>query len=394
MHVIPGKTIFNFLNRIKLSLALSGILIFTSCGTDETHAPEIPDIIVLDDFSKAVSVDDNLLYAPVSIQIDSEGNLYVLDTAVMHVQVLDADEPRLIRSIGGPGRGPGEIVRPSHIRLANNMIHVIDTGQLVIHRYSLDGSFHSSIPYGEWGFFPTAATPPPAPVNPSVVITPDLDNKPHILANGDLMLSPVGVSDSTSVLFRRYNDNQVLMAGIGRVPDGSSFILNNEEVKSDIQENRIPSFYLPKAFAVSSALDENPIYMIYSTLPKIARYQSDGTMAWEKEITGIAELDSIKTGFFSSMERMMQNDSRFRIPLNFYHSGTVSPEGDLWLITQYRDIYLHRFSAGGDLLNRYRLAAGDEKLKPIFDIDYNSKEIYIINSFGEVLIFPYDEVPN
>ncbi|WP_158278613.1 6-bladed beta-propeller [Rhodohalobacter mucosus] len=372
-----------------LYLALILLVLSAGCSPENSSDQNLPEITVLDRFTKAISVDDNLLYAPVSIQIDAEGNLYVLDTAVMQVQVLDAGEPRLIRSIAGPGRGPGEIVRPSHIRLANNMIHVIDTGQFVIQRYSLDGRFHSAISYGEWGYFPSVAAPPPAPVNPSAVITPDLDNKPHILANGDLMLSPMGVRDSISSLYRRYNSDREFLARIGHIPDGSSFILSNEEVKSDIQENRIPSFYLPKAFPVSSAQDEDLIYMIFSSMPKIARYQSDGIMAWEKEITGISELDSIKTGFFSSMERIMQNDSRFRITLNFYHSGTVSPEGELWLITQYRDIYLHRFSANGALLNRYKLVAEDEKLKPIFDIHFERKEIFIVNSDGEVLLFPY-----
>ena len=376
---------------VYLSLGITGLLASTGCNSDETDTPELPGITVLDDFSKAVSVDDDLLYAPVSIQLDEAGKLYVLDTAVMQIQELelDAEAPSLVRSIAGPGRGPGEIVRPNHIRLANKMIFIIDTGQFLVHRYRLNGRFHSSIPYGEWGYFPTAATPPPAPVNSSAVITPDLDNKPHILPNGDLMLSPVGVSDSTSTLFRRYNDDRLFLAGIGRVPVGSSFILNNEEVKSDIQDNRIPSFYLPKAFPVSAAQSENPIYIIYSSLPKIARYQPDGTMAWEKEITGIAELDSIKTRFFTSMERMLQNDNRSRIPLNFYYSGTVSPSGELWLITQYRDIYLHRFSAVGTLLNRYKLTAKNEKLRPIFDIHFEKKKIYIVNSDGEVLLFAY-----
>lgn len=361
----------------------------TGCSNERDHSQNVPELILLDSFTKLITVEDNLLYAPVFLQLDAEGSLYAYDTSAKQIREFNTGDGSLIRSIAGPGRGPGEIVWGNHFRIADYQIHIIDTGRLMIHRYSLSGDFLSSVSYGEMGYLPSSAAPPSPPVNPSVVITPDLNNKPHVMQSGTILLSPVGVNDSTETLYRSYSDDQQLISEIGKLPEGSSLILNNEEVKNDILDHKIPSFFLPKAFPVTWPNNSDKLYIIYSAIPKISLYSASGDLEWEKELTGIAELDSIRTRFFSAMEKMVQADRRSRVPLNYYYSGTVSPAGELWLITHFRDIYIHRFSETGALLNRYKLIAGEETLKPIFDIDFAKQHLYIVNSDGEIQIYPY-----
>jgi hypothetical protein len=48
--------------------------------------------------------------------VDSAGNLYVLDEQASEVRVFDRDGLH-VRSIGGPGQGPGELARPSGLNI-------------------------------------------------------------------------------------------------------------------------------------------------------------------------------------------------------------------------------------------------------------------------------------
>ncbi|MCK4825914.1 6-bladed beta-propeller, partial [bacterium] len=81
----------------------------------------------------------------VSIDVDEEGNIYVLDIKETHIKVFNSDG-RLIRIIGRKGQGPGEFQRPFTIQItAKNEIVIFDPMPLKLLFFSSEGEYKKSI---------------------------------------------------------------------------------------------------------------------------------------------------------------------------------------------------------------------------------------------------------
>ncbi|MDJ0837799.1 MAG: 6-bladed beta-propeller [Acidobacteriota bacterium] len=81
------------------------------------------------------------IYQPLSkitVVRNDTGTLFVLDVKMKEVHLYGADGKRL-KTIGGPGEGPGKFPRVSYIRLDNGMLQV--TGLYQTHFFSQDGRF-------------------------------------------------------------------------------------------------------------------------------------------------------------------------------------------------------------------------------------------------------------
>ncbi|MFX1534095.1 MAG: 6-bladed beta-propeller [Promethearchaeota archaeon] len=81
----------------------------------------------------------------VSIDVDDEGNVYVLDIKERHIKVFNSDG-RLMRIIGRKGQGPGEFQRPYTVQVtAQNEVVVFDVMVRKLHFFTLDGEYKKSI---------------------------------------------------------------------------------------------------------------------------------------------------------------------------------------------------------------------------------------------------------
>lgn len=84
--------------------------------------------------------------APMGLDLDAEGHVYVGDTQAQTVQVYDADGT-FLRTIGSPGQGPGEIgPGMTALFVVDEQLWVADLGNVRINRYALDGTFDQSVP--------------------------------------------------------------------------------------------------------------------------------------------------------------------------------------------------------------------------------------------------------
>ncbi len=72
------------------------------------------------------------------IDVDSAGDIYVADSQARHVQVFGPDG-HFLRTIGGPGNGPGEMQSVTAVLLHGNQVWVPDLNNQRIDRFSLDG---------------------------------------------------------------------------------------------------------------------------------------------------------------------------------------------------------------------------------------------------------------
>ncbi len=77
--------------------------------------------------------DDNyIFYNPSDVKIDSDGNIYVLDSSNDRIQKYNKDE-EFVSTIGGPGSGPGEFSKPSLIEIdKNGNIYICDVPRYIM----------------------------------------------------------------------------------------------------------------------------------------------------------------------------------------------------------------------------------------------------------------------
>ena len=80
------------------------------------------------------------------ISVDSEGNIYILETKIREVRIFNK-KGEFIRSVARKGQGPGELILPTDILVddKNKMIYITDRKGKKISKYHLNGEFDSDI---------------------------------------------------------------------------------------------------------------------------------------------------------------------------------------------------------------------------------------------------------
>lgn len=86
---------------------------------------------------------DGPLYRPTAIDVDKDGNVYVLDRGNHRVQVFDANGVYL-RTLGREGQGPGELENPSGLLVTRDHV-AVKAAQRRLNTWSLDGEHVADI---------------------------------------------------------------------------------------------------------------------------------------------------------------------------------------------------------------------------------------------------------
>lgn len=368
----------------KYFFSLSFLLyVITGCGSGTTTSNDI-DTVVLENFETILSIEDNVLATPTLIRQGTNSNLFIYDDA--QTKVLEVDNNgSVVNEFGQPGRGPGELLLVNNFFLTDNHLYIVDYIQYFIHQYNYNGQFLSSMDYSDKLGLPMV---PPAPFSSSVIRPKDINNQPFVTQDGYVMLSDAKYSDSVQYIYELIDWNGNHISEIGTVPEGSTFIIDNEKLRSDVSDRVVPSLYRSNAFVVNDSANLNEYFLVYSALPKISKYNSSGENLWSAEIPKTQELDSLTINFFETMERLQQADRRSRIDLKYYTSGISNSDGELFLITNTNPVWIHHFNAEGSLICRYKLISEDVEIKPIFDIDFEQKRILVTTEDAEIRSYP------
>lgn len=90
-----------------------------------------------------------------SVQVDNDGNIYVLDWKEDKVKVFNKDGKHL-RTFGKKGQGPGELQLPSRMSLTpGGKLAILDVGNKRLAYYSLTGECLKEIPSAKWNLIRT-----------------------------------------------------------------------------------------------------------------------------------------------------------------------------------------------------------------------------------------------
>jgi len=85
-----------------------------------------------------------------SVQVDNEGNIYVLDWKEIHIKAFDKNGKHL-RTFGKRGQGPGEIQLPTRMILTPaGKLAILDSGNRKIALFSPNGECLKEIPSAKW----------------------------------------------------------------------------------------------------------------------------------------------------------------------------------------------------------------------------------------------------
>ena len=221
--------------------------------------------------------------------------------------------------------------------------------------------------------------PPPPPLNAN-------NNRPFVTLNETILLPS---QTNGEFLYQAFNWQGKKVTDIGEVPDGYTPLADDEEVRSALRDQRVPERDLALVFPVNDLSDYNEIYLVYSVIPKIAKYTLTGNKIWEQAIPSTPEVDSLMIDL-SNVLVNHPNQRASLLPVKKYMKGVNSPQGDLYLFTYTnmdtphtprRPMWIHQFDTKGTLVYRYKIIS-DTDLFYYPGIEFKNRRVYT-PSFNE-----------
>ncbi|MDZ7715109.1 MAG: hypothetical protein U5J95_02735 [Balneolaceae bacterium] len=347
---------------------------------------------MLDEYQTLVSYEENILSNPQILRYDkNSSNLFIYDAKKKKVLELD-NNGSVCKRIRTERTRRGEFLRVDNIFLVNNFLYVVDGVQFRITKFALNGELVGSLNYGK---DKPQTLPPPAPL-PLEPRAKNINNKPAMTAQGNVLQSNFHPNDHFNALYSLYDWQGRKQADIGEIPEGSSFALDFDRYQASIEKREVPAYYRSYTFPVIDRANEDEIFLIYSAFPRIAKYNTAGKKLWETDISESLELDSLTDYFYKYSEKSLKKGRPTRIGLRKYISGISDLNGHLYLalgkyyFTNFPNrLWIHEFDSNGKLIRRYKVKSKDVNLPSIFDIDFSGKRIFVVTKEAEVRVYPF-----
>lgn len=388
-------------HRVKRrAVAILSVVLLTSslvaCGEQAPENSETTTIEfkILRDYDSLISNNDLLLGVPVRLKIDHDTqHLFIQDVA--HWAVIELDEQNNeVRRYGSRGSGPGEIQSLDDFFITEEHLFIVDGNRLLIHKYSrIDGQFISSLEYREFLIEKSNSSEHGLQPNLQAPLTSN-NNRPFITYNETVLLP---AQSSGKYLYRAITWEGEKTAEIGEIPEGYNDFIDDEEVRNALRNKRLPAHVLPLAFPVNDPANLNEIFVVYSVIPKIAKYNLEGDKIWEQSVPYTPEVDSLMI----DLKNVLQDHPNQRVsllPVKKYMAGRSSPDGDVYLFTYTnlntphtprRPMWIHQFDTEGNFIHRYKIIS-DTDLFYYPGIDFKNRRIFT-PSFNEsdIRIYPF-----
>lgn len=343
----------------KLFYFTLSILLFLSCSSSEENSG--PNIIhnttaewgntpkVKLEFVRKIGElegdNENLMfYSPSDIEVDDDGNYYILDGGNFRVQKFDKDL-NFISSFGRKGEGPEEFTRGvqySTFGIYNNSIFVFDGPR--IHQFSLEGEFVKTSNLG-WQLF-----------------------KPRITNEGQLLVAPYsGVDDSDpKSIVGLFDLEGNLLNGFGeRYEFGNGLANGNEN------------------WGFAAINSKNEIYLARRYQNEIEKYTKDGKMIFKMDRE--LDFDIVKAEY-----KKYENGAVGVVkgPTQISRGFVIDSKDRLWVVTSESDGKTRKFeiyNSNGELLGELSW----DGLPSTGSIKYLNNKIYFFDYLKEMAVYEY-----
>lgn len=348
------------------------------CNTESSHTnTTAAEAVVLNDFQTVISRQDTLMGMPAMLKYEeATDHLFVYDINQRKVFEMDKDG-RMVAEYGGKGNGPGERQSLCNFFITDQHIYILDQAKFYIHKYDRTGEVISTLDYGrlmkENNATEDAGQGPPPPREFPLN---DINNEPFITLNGNVLLP---AHEQGNSLFERVTWEGEHLANIGEIPEPYLTSAGEEQTKTAYENREVPARDMYRAFPVSDPSNPGEIFMVYSSIPKIAKYDTSGQKLWERAVPETPEMDALAQQYYNFEE---ERPDVF-LAIKKYALGVASPEGDLYLGTFTSAImpgefplWMHHFNPQGELVNRYKIAA-DSTLWYYPAVDVTGRRIFV-----------------
>ena len=330
-----------------------------SCASE--RAAGVEEVFV-DAVRPVVTEADLTLALPADVAVDAEGTVYVLDRQDRRVVVLDRDGER-VRTIGGPGEGPGELgPLPVDLGIVGQSLFVYDLGRRSIDEFRLDGSFvrqhHNSA-----GSLPGAAA----------------------------SFGPAGFAFATGVVQPGGGLATVLKRDTLQERQVGELVVETDEVDEEAFFDEAARGLTPQLMrnAASVVLGwDGGVWLFLQTEEILQRYAADGSLELSLPIE-IDEAEAIRAAFFGWYAKP-ENQGGYRF-LRLVTDG-IEIDGRLWLLwaTEETDGLVTIHDRDGAIAQRVRFAMlrgedGAAVSPGRFAVDPEESRVYLVSSSASAL---------
>jgi len=361
------------------------------CGESNTKTA-LKNPVELTEYKTLLSYEDSVLGNPSIISHVEDSGLYIYDQANASIVLVGETDGTIIDKFGRSGQGPGEFIRVSNIFFSEEHLFAVDVGRFLIHHYDESGNFISSFEF----LPPSNVVPPPPPLPPlggdkeefvNLLREFEPGHSPYVLPNKTIILRS---TDSDQHLFKLSDWEGTDEGDFVEIP--AEFTTSNDigVYKREISGRKIPSNSKYDNFLVLDKSGERAVFLVYSSIPKITKYQTAQGKGWESEIGDMPEFDSLRSYYYETAEEILGITDMF-LPHKVYWSGSSDCNGQLYLSTfsynsKGKELLIHRFSPKGVLMDRYQFKDGD-KLMPVFDVDCDGEKLFFVSENAEVVSY-------
>lgn len=269
-----------------------------ACVAPDTEAPV--ETIVIAGLDTVVTTESASLAAPVDLDLDPDGRLYVSDVQANQLLLVDPDRGDTTR-IGGPGQGPGEFSSPGSITALRGGVLVVDRRNGRVQHLTSSGEVVGTRPASLWV----------------------LSGASFIRADGHLFATTRGQGGRLAVEF---DSLSVELRSIGVPTVEPPEVANFAAIKAAIADRTIPVDLRNEAVVASDSAGQ--VWIAMQTEGEIHRYDAQGELLWR---TAIKEPEMKRTleNFFMA-NAAEPNPARF-ISLRYFRDIEIVAD-DLWVL--------------------------------------------------------------
>lgn len=323
-------------------LLLLGGVAAAACSRSPSPGPErfsVPGV------TSVITTESGLLTAPVDLAIGPEGTLAILDYEGRIVVRPPRDST--FRSLGRPGPGPGEFLRPGAIARFGDHFYVADIGNGRLQTLNLDGRM------GRMATLPATAAMGTVTVQPG----------------GGFLVPTLGLYHT---LAQRFDSGGALTGSFGTPPDSVPPTFNPRAAKEQLVAGSIPPLFRNNVLALTEP--GGAVWLILNGEGRLERFRPDGIRVLSVPLAA-PEMSKVRQEVIDRA-RATLDDARSTYALRYVQDAAFQ-DGVLWLLLNTTDggpAVLLAVDAGGQA--RRRLEFPDVVGARTFAIDAGRRVVY------------------